>query len=1262
MGSKFEFVRGGTSGINSKALKDGQVLFDKEKKTISLDAMVNGTLTRIDMSGDTTFNGTSDEWEALTDAQRAAYKYVYITDDYEVISKEMAGATSSTNGTTGLVPQPIAGDNEKFLKGDGTWATVSGAFEDLSDVEIDDQTLADGDVPIYNSTTEKWENGQLSVDGKMDIDGRNSADKVAFKAVELSGWRELTLTYPRITKPAGENQIVTVFCNDPIGDFAKESLNIIKEKGFYLQVQLEGELTPTIMEVLTVNDNGFTAHLQDDDVAEIDQAPLESVTFRIRNYANVYGSVAIGGGSFASGTRSFAEGNDTTASGSYSHAEGDRTKATASNSHAEGGSTLASGMQSHAEGDGTKATNNGSHAEGLNTTSSGRYAHSEGYYTSAGYSYQHVSGKYNDNKSDTLLEVGGGAGYYDRSNAFEVYNDGSLSTDNGTTKVKLENLATKSELGTAAALNVATSGDASSTEVVKGDDSRLTDSRNAADVYSWAKAETKPSYTAAEVGAIATSAKGANGGVAELDANGKVPSSQLPSYVDDVLEYADFASFPATGETGKIYVALDTNTTYRWSGTAYVEISSSLALGETSSTAYRGDRGKTAYDHATDSSRLTTAQSSGLYKISTTAEGHVASVASVEKSDITALGIPGSDTTYGAATTSADGLMSSTDKTKLDGIESGAQVNTITGVKGSSESSYRTGNVSISPTDLGLGNVENKSSATIRGELTSSDVTTALGYTPPTQDTNTHRPIQVNGTQVLGDNTTALNLVEGTNVTITNTDGSVTISATGGGGDVSTKMDKTNPTGTGSFSLNRKSGTTVGSYSFTEGSNTTASGSRSHAEGGSTTSSGESSHAEGYATTASGYYSHAEGYITTAASNSSHAEGRYTEANTNEGAHAEGYGANSTYKIIASGKGAHAEGYTENKNQVSSGKGSHTEGFVTSSTSTGSHAEGMYTSASGDASHSEGRNTTASSHFSHAEGYYTEASTGQGAHAEGYGYSSTYKVKATGNGAHAEGVATSSKGVLASGDGSHAEGQVTTASGAYGSHAEGYDTTAEGNASHAEGFQTQASDDGAHSEGYQTYASGDGAHAEGVETQAISLRSHAEGWSTTASGNASHAEGWGTVASGDFCHASGEFTIADGTCQTVVGYYNSNKLMTLFEVGNGEDAEDEQRSNAFEVYQDASLSTDNGTNRTKLPIVKKVTLVSGSTSPTTSVSIANPGGGYDVLSYPTQSVNVTVYGIYIPVVVANGTSVSDYIASFYTSKPGLDYISITDSN
>lgn len=79
---------------------------------------------------------------------------------------------------------------------------------------------------------------------------------------------------------------------------------------------------------------------------------------------------------------------------------------------------------------------------------------------------------------------------------------------------------------------------------------------------------------------------------ANLSNNGKVPASQLPSYVDDVEEYGSLLSFPTQGEEGKIYVAKDTNLTYRWSGSTYVEIGQSIALGETSNTAYPGDKGK----------------------------------------------------------------------------------------------------------------------------------------------------------------------------------------------------------------------------------------------------------------------------------------------------------------------------------------------------------------------------------------------------------------------------------------------------------------------------------------------------------------------------------------------------------------------------------------------------------------------------------------------------------------------------------------------
>lgn len=80
--------------------------------------------------------------------------------------------------------------------------------------------------------------------------------------------------------------------------------------------------------------------------------------------------------------------------------------------------------------------------------------------------------------------------------------------------------------------------------------------------------------------------------------SGTIPQQFLPSYVDDVLEYANRQSFPSVGESGKIYIALDTNLTYRWGGSDYVVISQSLALGNTHTSAYYGDLGEIAYLHS----------------------------------------------------------------------------------------------------------------------------------------------------------------------------------------------------------------------------------------------------------------------------------------------------------------------------------------------------------------------------------------------------------------------------------------------------------------------------------------------------------------------------------------------------------------------------------------------------------------------------------------------------------------------------------------
>lgn len=211
-------------------------------------------------------------------------------------------------------------------------------------------------------------------------------------------------------------------------------------------------------------------------------------------------------------------------------------------------------------------------------------------------------------------------------------------------------------------------------------------------------------------------------GMSASKLSGTIPQANLPSYVDDVLEYNGKSNFPEEGESGKIYVDTSTNKTYRWSGSGYTEISASLALGTTSSTAFRGDYGNTAYQHATAKG---SAFASGLYKITTNAQGHVTAATAVTKSDITALGIPGQDTntTYGVASSSANGLMSAADKAKLDGIASGANNYTLPTASSSTLGGVKTG-----------ANITN-SSGTI--SLTKANVTAALGYTPPTTDTNT---------------------------------------------------------------------------------------------------------------------------------------------------------------------------------------------------------------------------------------------------------------------------------------------------------------------------------------------------------------------------------------------------------------------------------------------------------------------------------------------------------------------------------------------
>ena len=381
--------------------------------------------------------------------------------------------------------------------------------------------------------------------------------------------------------------------------------------------------------------------------------------------------------------------------------------------------------------------------------------------------------------------------------------------------------------------------------------------------------------------------------------------------------------------------------------------------------------------------------------------------------------------------------------------------------------------------------------------------------------------------------------------------------------------------------------TASGDFSHAEGSQTTASGSISHVEGECSIASGKASHAEGYDTKATGDQSHAEGYSTTASKVSSHAEGDSTNA-FGDNSHAEGKkstasGAQSHAEGIstrASGEDSHAEGsstiasqmcahaeggntqaiasvaHAEGGNTIASGMAAHAEGNQTTASGPSSHSEGMSTSASGEQSHAEGVGTKAIGNYAHAEGAGSIAQN-MASHAEGtntkalgmYSHAEGYLSEARNDYAHAEG-----NGSTASGECAHAEGDGATASGEC-AHAEGINTLSKGMCSHVEGASTTASGGCSHAEGSTTHAEGELSHAEGTNSHAVGSVSHAEGINTLAEGESSHAEGSNTEAKGKYSHASGFCTQATHSCQYAVGCGNDPQADSLFEVGNGLNAE-----------------------------------------------------------------------------------------------------------
>lgn len=202
--------------------------------------------------------------------------------------------------------------------------------------------------------------------------------------------------------------------------------------------------------------------------------------------------------------------------------------------------------------------------------------------------------------------------------------------------------------------------------------------------------------------------KGAPNGLASLNESGIIPSAQLPSYVDDVIEVDTFSNLPGTGESGKIYIVQDTNLTYRWSGTDYVEISKSLALGETSSTAYPGDKGKATTDKL---NRIPDKLITDTVNVNQSTTEAVLNFTTYRQK---AQQVGRNTLTITSATISQAGLMSSSDKTKLDGLKDQAGITSdINAVQTNLEThiNNKSNPHEVTKDQVGLGNVDNTSDA-----------------------------------------------------------------------------------------------------------------------------------------------------------------------------------------------------------------------------------------------------------------------------------------------------------------------------------------------------------------------------------------------------------------------------------------------------------------------------------------------------------------------------------------------------------------------
>lgn len=222
--SEWVEIETGSGGIVELTAQEFSQLTEEEKNAnviyIITDGLDGGTgeLTGI-------FTGTHQQWNALTDNERAVYSLVFFTDDYETTTTAFVGATSESDGVAGIVPKPLINDRNKFLKGDGTWAEASNvaSLSDLTDTSI----LEPENDEVLEYSNNQWSNSDTLKKTKQIIADVETSPATSAHAVGTKIIYNNVLY--KVTSAISANDTLSVGTNIALDDSITSQIDTINE-------------------------------------------------------------------------------------------------------------------------------------------------------------------------------------------------------------------------------------------------------------------------------------------------------------------------------------------------------------------------------------------------------------------------------------------------------------------------------------------------------------------------------------------------------------------------------------------------------------------------------------------------------------------------------------------------------------------------------------------------------------------------------------------------------------------------------------------------------------------------------------------------------------------------------------------------------------------------------------------------------------------------------------------------------------------------